>query len=94
MHVLRRPGLNETLISLACVVVVFAALLSLDAHVRERVGMLFAAATSANAQTLTARLAGVGDAIVGAARERQIDEAPLLVFAVAGGMLFLFMLRT
>ena len=70
---------------------VVLALTVVDARVRERVGDV----VSGRDGTLwAARLSDLGDALVTAVRHQSIENAPLVVFAAVGAVLFLFMLKT
>ena len=65
---------------------------SVDARVRERVGEVVASGDG-----LTPwgdRVSDLGSALVSAVRHQSIENAPLLVFATVGAVLFLFMFRT
>jgi len=78
--------------SVAVFAVVMAVLVSLDDRVRERFGELLSAGTTV--APLSHRAMDLGNALVGAIADQSIENAPLLVFACVGGMLFLFMVRT
>jgi hypothetical protein len=71
---------------------VLIALASVDARVRERVGDVVASGDG-----LTPwgdRVSDLGHALVSAVRHQSLENAPLLVFATVGAVLFLFMFRT
>jgi len=65
-----------------------------DARVHERFFLLFAEARSEGVGTWGDRLQSLGAAIVQAARDHSLDQAPLLIFAAVGVVLLFFMLRT
>ena len=70
---------------------VLLALTVVDARVRERVGDVVAGRDG----TLWGdRLGDLGEALVMAIRHQSIENAPLLIFAVVGAVLFVFMVRT
>lgn len=69
---------------------VLFALASVDARVREKVGDVLSGADGSWGN----RVGDVGDAIMTAIRHQSIDNAPLMIFAVVGAVLFLFMIRT
>ena len=71
---------------------VLFALASVDARVRERVGDVVSGSDS-----LTPwgdRVSDLGGAVVSAIRHQSLENAPLLVFATVGAVLFVFMFRT
>jgi hypothetical protein len=94
MRILARPGIGETLVSIACVVGVLAVLVAVDVRVRDHFSLLFTEVTSEGVATWGDRLVALGGAVVDAARDKSVDEAPLLIFAGVGIVLLLFMLRT
>jgi hypothetical protein len=94
MRTLTRPGIGETLVSVACLVAVLTLLVAVDVRVKQHFSLLFTEATSEGVGTLGDRLVAFGGAVVDAARDRSVEEAPLLLFAGIGIVLLLFMLRT
>jgi hypothetical protein len=71
---------------------VLFALASVDARVREKVGDVLSGADG-----LTPwgdRVTDIGGVITTAIRHQSIENAPLMIFAVVGAVLFLFMIRT
>jgi hypothetical protein len=82
-------GLQQALISAAVLAIVIAALISVDDQVRERFQMLFAGGVSPWA----ARASDLGHALMSALRHQSIENAPLLIFAAVGAVLFVFMVR-
>lgn len=87
-----KRGFRQSLVSLAVFGVVLFVLVSIDDTVRERFTEL--AYGSASASSLTDRSMSLVDAFGSAVRHQSIENAPLLVFATAGAMLFVFMTRT
>jgi hypothetical protein len=84
-------GLQQALASSAVFGVVLVGLVSVDERVRERFNEL----VSGNAVgSLGDRVSYLGDAMMTAARHQSIENAPLVVFATVGAVLFLFMVRT
>ena len=71
---------------------VIFALASVDARVRERFGEVMAG--SGGVTPWGDRLSDLGGALFSAVRHQSIENAPLLVFATVGAVLFLFMFRT
>ena len=79
-------------LSAAIFVAIMFALVSVDARVRDQVSELIG--STASVAPLSSRVADLGDALWSAARHQSIENAPLLIFATAGAVLFLFMVRT
>jgi hypothetical protein len=90
MRVITRPGIGEAVASLACLAVVFAALIAIDDRVRERFVMLFGEASG----DFGNRLRSLGDSVLQTARDQSIAQAPMLLFVVVAVVLLVFMLRT
>jgi hypothetical protein len=63
-----------------------------DERVRERFHELLANGDGIG--SWSDRAAFMGDAVLTAARHQSIENAPLVVFATVGTVLFLFMVRT
>ena len=71
---------------------VLFALASVDARVRERVGEVV---TGGDGLTPWGdRITDLGGVLFSAVRHQSIENAPLLIFATVGAVLFLFMVRT
>ena len=89
-----RRVIGDALISIAALLILLVALVSIDDQVRDRVSGIV------RGETATTELAGVrsqvGQAasiIFVAAKDQSIEHAPLVIFAVAGTALLLAMLR-
>jgi hypothetical protein len=83
---------RQAMVSLAVFAVIIIALVSIDDRVQERFTLLFA-----NGQGLSPwgdRASDLGGALISAVRHQSIENAPLLVFAAGGAVLFLFMVKT
>ena len=91
---MNRPGIGEAITSAVCLVVVLAALIAVDGRVRERFHALVSQTSAEGLKPWGERAGEFGSAVVQAARDRSISQAPLLVFTVIGGGLLFFMLRT
>ena len=85
-------GLRQTAISGGVFTLLLLALISLDERVHERASELVS--TAGNVTSWTGRVSMFTDALVDAARYQSIENAPLLIFATVGVVLFLFMIRT
>ena len=83
---------RQIFVSAAVFVIVLLAIVSADSTVRERFTDLASGAASPTA--LTDQSMTLVDAVGLAIRHQSIENAPLLVFATAGVMLFVFMVRT
>ena len=70
---------------------VLVALATVDERVRDKVGGVLSGADSLT--PFGDRITDVGSVIVTAIRHQSIDNAPLMIFAVVGFVLFLFMVR-
>ena len=79
-------------LSIAVFAIVLGGLVSIDERVRDR---FLAVLHGDDALTPWGdRLSDLGGALMTAVRTQSIENAPLIVFATAGGVLFLFMFRT
>jgi hypothetical protein len=87
-------GLLEALLSAGTVIVLLTALVAFDDRVREQISQRFMAHPSAELASAGHQMGSIATVIVRAARDHSIEHAPLLIFAVAATVLFLFMLRT
>ncbi|MFB3854328.1 MAG: hypothetical protein ACE148_10960 [Vicinamibacterales bacterium] len=89
-----RPRIGEIVVSVACILVVLAALVAFDTRVRERASSLFTQVSAESAGGWGYRLLSLGEAVYDAASDRVLAQVPMFVFVVAGGVLFVLMLRT
>ena len=94
MGVRPRLAIGEVAGSVFCFLAVLTALVAVDVRVRERVVLLFAEASGDSVASWSDRLNSLVDAIVQAARDQSIDNAPMLIFAIVAAVLVVFMLRT
>lgn len=85
-------GVQQALVSTTVFAVIVLALVSVDERVRERFNELLSG--SASVTSWGDRATYLGDAMWTAARHQSIENAPLVVFATAGAVLFIFMTRT
>ncbi|HXG54410.1 MAG TPA: hypothetical protein VNJ03_03450 [Vicinamibacterales bacterium] len=85
-------GIRQGFASAAVFVVLLLTLVSIDARVKDRFSDLLAGGTSVS--SWSDRASVLGDAVVTAAKHHSIENAPLLIFATVGAVLFLFMVRT
>jgi hypothetical protein len=85
-------GLKQGLISGGVFVILLFALVSVDSRVQERFHELVAGQGSVS--SFTDRAMQLGDALLTAAKSQSIENAPMVIFATVGAVLFLFMVRT
>lgn len=84
-------GIQQALASIAVFVLILLALVSVDEHVKERFNELVA---GGGVESVGQRASFLSDAIFTAVKHQSLENAPLVVFATAGVVLFLFMVRT
>jgi hypothetical protein len=85
-----KRGLHQGLISAGVFAILIAALVAVDDQVRERFRDLLAGGVTPWGD----RAGDLGGALMSAIKHQSIENAPLLVFAVAGAVLFVFMVRS
>ena len=83
-------GLRQSMISITGLAIVLGGLVFIDPRVRDR----FSALVSGDGGTLADRAGELGHALMTALRYQSIENAPLLIFATVGFVLFVFMVRT
>ena len=81
---------KQSIASVTVFVAILFMLMSVDDRVRDR----FRDLASDGGGSWTARLGDVSGILLSAAKHQSIENAPLLVFAVVGAVLFVFMVRT
>jgi hypothetical protein len=84
--------LRQWILSMAVFVLVLGGLVSVDQRVRDRFYNLVTGGDGIS--SWDDGLVQLGDALVSAVRYQSIENAPLLIFATVGAVLFLFMVRT
>jgi len=83
---------RQWMLSITVFVLIIGALVSVDSRVRDRFVQLISGGDGIS--SWDNRLVEFGDALVTAIRYQSLDNAPLLIFATVGAVLFLFMVRT
>ena len=83
---------HQWMVSLGLFAVVIGALISVDQRVRDQVARLFYGGDGI--VSWDNRALDLGHAIASAIRTQSIDNAPVLLFATVGVVLFVFMVRT
>ena len=90
-----RRVLSDALISLGAVLLLLVALVSIDERVRERVErMVTTVPSSSQIGGVGADIENMSTLMYKAVRDQSVEHAPLVIFAVASGVLVLFMVRT
>ena len=82
--------LRQALGSAAVFVAILAALVSVDDRVQERFSELF---MRGDASPWGDRITDLGGALTTALKYQSLENAPLLVFAAVGAVLFVFMVK-
>ena len=77
------------LVSMGAFAIIMAGLVSVDVRVRDKVNDLLW-----GGNPLTHRFTDLGEALITALKYQSIENAPLVVFAALGFVLFLFMVKT
>lgn len=83
-------AVRQSLASVAVFSAVLLMLVSVDDRVRDRFAEL---ASGDGASSWTVRAGELTSALASAARHQSIENAPLLIFAVVGAVLVVFMVR-
>jgi hypothetical protein len=83
---------RQWVLSVGVFVLIIGALVSVDARVRDQFNNLISGGNGI--ATWDTRALELGGALVTAIRHQSIDNAPLMIFATVGALLFLFMVRT
>lgn len=86
-----RFGLKQTAISVGVFAFLLLILISLDERVRDRASEVVA---DVSVTSWSSRASVLGNSLIDAAEHQSIENAPLLIFATVGTVLFLFMVRT
>ena len=80
--------------SVGTLAILILILTAFDDRVREQVSLRVMKHPTAEAVAVGHQVRDLTSVIVQAARDQSFGHAPLLIFALASGVLFLFMLRT
>jgi hypothetical protein len=84
---------TDRLLSAACVVALLAALIRIDARVRERFWSMVDQMAQGNVPWVE-EMGTVGDALLQSVQDMSLEHAPLLIFSFVALVLVMFMLRT
>lgn len=69
-------------------------LVTIDSRVREQLSGVWGPSSAPAVATIKSRVREVASVVLSAARDHSLDNAPLMIFALAATVLVLFMLRT
>ena len=83
---------RQLLLSMTALALVLGGLAFVDPRVRDRLTQLVSGGDGIS--TWDHRLADLGGTMITALRYQSLENGPLMIFAVAGAVLFLFMIRT
>jgi hypothetical protein len=83
-----KRGMRQGVVSAAVFGLIVLALAWTDDRVRELV-----VSEASGASTWGSRAGDIGSVLISAARHQSIENAPLMVFAIVGAVLVLFMIR-
>ena len=89
-----RRAFGEGLMSAGAVTIVMLTLIAIDSRVRAQIVLRFAAHPAQQLSSAGENMRDLTAVVFEAARDRTIDHAPLLIFALVATVLVLFMLRT
>ena len=82
------------MISLCAVLLLLIMLVSIDPRVREQMSGLWGGSGPSAVTSVRTHVNKASTVVLSAARDHSIDNAPLMIFALAATVLVLFMLRT
>lgn len=89
-----RRSIGETLMAACSLLVLAFAITTIEPRIREQVSAQLSAPPSAQFSTVSYRAEEISRIVIATAREQFSLHAALVVFAFAGGVLMIFMLRT
>jgi hypothetical protein len=87
-----KVAIRQYALSLAVFVIVLGGIVSVDERVRDRVSALVHGKESV--APWGDRVSDLGSVLLMAVRQQSTENVSLVIFAVVGGVLFLFMFRT
>jgi hypothetical protein len=88
-----RRAFGDAMISLCAVLLLLMMLVTIDPRVREQLSGVWGSSASPVA-TISSQVREITSVVLSAARDHSLDNAPLMIFALAATVLVLFMLRT
>lgn len=85
------PRLPQALASLTVFVLLLVGLASIDQRVKDKFSDLVSGHNAMS--SWTGRASEIGETVITAVRYQSIENAPMVLFATVGGVLFLFMVK-
>jgi hypothetical protein len=89
-----RRVFGDAMISLCAVLLLLLLLVTIDPRVREQMSNVWGSSGSSAVSGVSHQIRQVSSVVLSAAADHSIDNAPLMIFALAATVLVLFMLRT
>ena len=89
-----RRAFGDAMISLCAVLLLLAMLVTIDPRVREQMSGVWTSSGASAVTSVSTQVRSVSSIVLSSARDHSIDNAPLMIFALAATVLVLFMLRT
>ena len=89
-----RRVFGDAVISLCAVLALLLMLVSVDPRVRYQVSGVWGGSDATPVASFGKQVSEISTVVLSAARDQGIDNAPLMIFALATAVLVLFMLRT
>ena len=89
-----RRAFGDAMISLGAVLLLLMMLVTIDPRVREQMSGVWGSTGSSAVTSVSHQVREATSLVLTAAADHSIDQAPLMIFALAATVLVLFMLRT
>lgn len=89
-----RRVFGDALISLSAVLLLLLMLVTIDPRVREELSGVWGSSGSSAVTSVHNQVRMAATVVLSAAADHGVDNAPLMIFALAATVLVLFMLRT
>ena len=89
-----RRVFGDALISLGALLLLLLMLVTVDPRVREQLSDVWGSSGTSAVTSVRHQVREVSSVVMSAAADHSIDNAPLMIFALAATVLVLFMLRT
>ena len=89
-----RRVFGDAMISLCAVLLLLLMLVTIDPRVREQMSGLWGGSGPSAVTSVSSQVRKASAVVLSVARDHSIDNAPLMIFALAATVLVLFMLRT
>jgi hypothetical protein len=89
-----RRAFGDAMISISSVALLLMLLVTIDPRVREQVAGVWSPGGGPAVMSARGQVREITSVVLSAARDNGVDNAPLMVFALAATVLTLFMLRT